>query len=73
MKLFILVLLKFFLISALFIISNGNLHISDSGERSIFLENYSSWLTRVFDQGSQIAGYAINTRWLPQGEINLIS
>jgi len=72
MRVFILVLIKFFLISALFIVSNGNLHIGDSVERGIFLDSYSTWMNNVYSQGAQIVGYVVNSRWLPDEDLGWI-
>jgi hypothetical protein len=66
MKVIILILIKFFLISALFIISNENLHLGDPLERETFFDAYSTWLGNIFDQGRQIAGSVIDLKWLPE-------
>lgn len=66
MKIFVLMLIKFFFISALFLISNGNLYLSDSVDRQVFLDSYSEWLSGVFGQGFEVAGYVVDSEWLPK-------
>lgn len=70
MKIIVLILIKFFLISALFIVSNENLHIGDPIERETFFDHYSTWLTSIFDQTRGIAGSVINLKWLPDNNLN---
>lgn len=70
MKVIALLLIKFFFISALFIISNGNLHLGDIGQREIFLNSYSVWLNNVFGQIVQTAGYVVNSKWLPENNLS---
>lgn len=70
MKVIVLLLIKFFFISALFIISNSDLHLRDAGEREIFFNHYYTWLDNVFGQAVQIAGYVINSKWLPENNFS---
>jgi hypothetical protein len=70
MKFIILIIIKFFFISALFIISNGDLYLKDSGQRQIFFASYSTWFKSIFNQGAEILGYIIKSEWLPQNEIS---
>jgi hypothetical protein len=65
MKVLILILIKFFLISALFIVSNENLHLGDPMERETFFDAYSTWLGNIFNQSKEIVGSVINLKWLP--------
>ena len=73
MKLLGLIMIKFFLISALFIISNGNLHVRDSQERAIFIDAYSGWVKNIFNQSTEIVGYVVDSEWLPNREIEGIA
>ena len=66
MKVVILILIKFFLISALFIISNENLHLADPIERETFFDAYYTWLGNIFTQTKEIAGSVIDLKWLPE-------
>lgn len=68
MKIIILIIIKFLLISALFIVSNENLHLRDPRDREIFFNTYSSWLGNIFDQSVEIAGSVINLKWLPDND-----
>jgi len=72
MKVFLLILIKFLLISALFIISNGNLHVRDSVERGVFFDAYATWMKNVFTQGADIVGYVVNSQWLPNEDLGWI-
>jgi len=65
MKVVILILIKFFLISALFIISNENLHLGDPVERETFFDTYYTWLGNIFNQTKEIVNSVINLKWLP--------
>ncbi len=70
MKLIILIILKFFLISALFIVSNENLHLNDNIKRRKFLDIYSTWLGRIFYQTQGIIDSTLSLKWLPQNNIS---
>ena len=70
MKVLAIILIKFFFISALFIISNGNLYLNDSEDRAIFFDSYAGWIKGVFGQGREIMGYVIDSRWLPEHEMD---
>ncbi len=66
MRYILLVIIKFFFISALFIVSNGDLHLKDAGQREIFFDSYGSWFKGIFNQGVEILGYVVESRWLPE-------
>lgn len=64
MRVLLLVLL-FLFISALVIISNGNLHMGDKIEVKKFINSYYSWL---FNTGSNLfktTAYVVKFEWLP--------
>ena len=65
MRIILLILIKFFLISALFIVSNENLHMGDSVERETFFDLYGTWLGNIFSQAKEITGSIIDLKWLP--------
>ena len=46
----LLILIKIFAIGALLIISNQGLAISDSVNREHFVDEYSSWISHLFDK-----------------------
>lgn len=68
MKLLVLVVIKFFFVSALFIISNGDLNLRDQNDRMMFMDEYSVWLKGIFHHGSEIGGYVVNSQWLPSND-----
>jgi len=63
-----LFVLKFLFIGALFLVSNGNLHLIDPVDRATFYDMFYTWLGNLFDQAGQISGYVVNSEWLPQNE-----
>jgi hypothetical protein len=65
MKVVILILIKFFFISALFIISNENLYLRDPIDRETFFDTYYTWLGNLFSQSIEVAGSVIDLEWLP--------
>ena len=65
MKVIILILIKFFFISALFIISNEDLHLGDPIDREIFFNTYHTWLGNIFSQTVELTSSVINLKWLP--------
>ena len=69
MKFVAIIFLKLFFLSALLIISNGNLHITDSNERKIFIETYKVWLKDISIQTIEITGYVLKSQWLPDKNI----
>ena len=65
----ILMLAIFFLmIGALFIISENNLALKDSGSFPKFLGIYYSWISHLFDNSKNLAGYIIKMDWLPENK-----
>ncbi|MDP3987183.1 MAG: hypothetical protein Q8P81_03090 [Nanoarchaeota archaeon] len=68
MKFLLLIIIKFFLISALFIVSNGDLNLREQEDRVVFAEEYSTWLSNVFNQGTDIGGFVVNSQWLPSSD-----
>ena len=70
MKVIILILIKFFFISALFIISNEDLHLRDPIDRETFFNTYHTWLGNIFSQTIELASSVINLKWLPDRDFN---
>ena len=60
-----LLFIKLFFISALLIVSNGNLAMHDSVNRKIFWDQYYTWLEGIFDKGVYLTGYVVKSEWLP--------
>ena len=67
-----MVVIKVFILGALLIISNQNLHIGISSERQVFLDSYTGWITNIFDQIADVTGYVIKFEWLPKIIVPLI-
>jgi len=55
----------FLMIGALFIISENNLALKDSGNFPKFLGSYYSWISQLFDNSKSLAGYVVKMDWLP--------
>lgn len=70
MKVIILILIKFFFISALFILHNENLYLRDPVDREIFFNTYYTWLGNLFSQGIEVAGSVIDLEWLPDNDFS---
>jgi len=70
MKVVILILIKFFFISALFIVSSENLYLRDSVDRETFFSTYSIWLGNIFNQSMEVASFVINLKWLPENDFS---
>ena len=58
-------ILKFLFIGALFIVSNQNLALNVDENRGLFYESYYSWMSTLLSHSLQIAGYVVNSGWLP--------
>ena len=65
MKLYITII-KVLFIGALFIISNENLALSEQENVSRFFDGFYAWVGNLFGQSVQIAGYVVNSEWLPK-------
>lgn len=71
MKFVAILLIKLFFLSALLIISNGNLHLNDSHERQIFLDTYKTWIKEISTQSIEITGYVLSSQWLPDKDVEI--
>ena len=63
---FQIITVKLFVLGALFIVSNQNLHLAIASERDIFFNAYSSWLGSIAQQIAQVTGYVVRFDWLPK-------
>ena len=61
-----ILLLKFFFIGALFIISNNALYLSNPTDFVVFKEIYFQWIETLFDNISHITSYVVQAEWLAQ-------
>ncbi|NCO11376.1 hypothetical protein CO038_01670 [Candidatus Pacearchaeota archaeon CG_4_9_14_0_2_um_filter_39_13] len=66
-----IIVIKLLFLGALFIISNHNLHLTDSSERDVFFDYYSNWVGNLFTQGAEVTGYLVKFKWLPN-EVNIL-
>jgi len=64
-----MIIFKLLFLGALFISSNYNLHLADTGERELFLDLYYTWLGNLVDQGIDVTGYVVKFEWLPESNI----
>lgn len=63
-----IVVLKLLFLGALFIVSNHSLHLTDAGDRGLFVDYYTAWLENLFGQGVEVTGYVVKFEWLPNEE-----
>lgn len=54
-----------FLIGALFIVSNGNLHLHRSDEALTFARAYYSWIIQIARTLVHLTGSVIGASWVP--------
>ena len=64
----IIFLIKFLFIGALFIVSNENLYLNNQEDFSSFYDMFFSWLSNLSGHVLKIAGYVVNSEWLPRNE-----
>jgi hypothetical protein len=65
-----LIIIKFLLIGALFIVSNKNLYLSHQEDLNTFFDLYYSWLGTLYTHAMQISGYVVDVEWLPKNLSN---
>lgn len=56
----------FFVISALFIISNNNLAMYQQKNIVNFVDMYTKWINHIFSNTKNIAGQVVKMDWLPR-------
>jgi len=62
----LLVIMIFFVISALFIISNNNLAMYKQENIVSFVDMYTKWINNIFSNTGELTGQATKMDWLPQ-------
>lgn len=67
-----MIIIMFLLFSAFFIISNGNLHLSNKVEFMQFGNAYYSWLGSLVGNGVSIVGYVAKAEWLPTENFTVV-
>ena len=65
MRVFVIILM-FFLFSALFIISNNNLAFYQKENITTFSELYQDWLNQIYLNLQTITGQATKMAWFPE-------
>jgi hypothetical protein len=55
----------FFIVGALFILSNGDLSLANKEETLVFGELYYTWLSELIENFNVISGQAVGLEWLP--------
>ena len=63
---FIIIVLMFFTLSALLIISNNDLALYEKENYEIFLDSYAEWLNELFTNSQKLTGETIKLDWLPE-------
>ncbi len=63
----LIIAIMFFLISMFFIISENNLALNKAGNTDKVVHLYSLWLSQIFDNSKNLAGYVVKMDWLPEG------
>jgi len=61
----------FFLLGAFFIISEKNLHITNSEEIKVLRETYSGWIDDVFKNSADLVGHVVKLDWLPEENLEV--
>lgn len=64
----IIFIMFFMIIVALFIISENNLALKKTENIDKFLGLYYSWLSHLFDNSKNLAGYVVKMDWLPKNK-----
>ena len=62
---FFIVILMFFVLSGLLIISNNDLGFYDDGNLAVFSEMYVSWLNQIYLNIFNITGEVVGLEWFP--------
>ena len=62
----LIIILMFFSVSALMIISNNDLAMSKPENAKLFSELYSGWLDHVYVNVQMLTGKVVQLDWLPK-------
>jgi len=63
---FLILILMFFVLSALLIISNNNLYIGNGKDFKIFFDSYINWADNFYLNSQKIVGGVIKINWFPE-------
>ena len=61
-----MIIVMFFVISALFIISNNNLYMYKQENIVKFVDLYLDWINQVFSNSQKLTGEVVKLEWLPE-------
>jgi len=62
---FLIIILMFFILGALFIISNNGLALSERQDFEEFKFLYSLWLDNIYSNVLSMTGEAVKLSWIP--------
>ena len=62
---FLIVILMFFILGGLLIVSNSALDFSHENDGEFFYDSYVGWLEEIFGNAKSVTGQVINMDWLP--------
>ena len=65
---FLMLIVMFFMVGGLFIVSENNLYMGDNKDLNTFSELYISWLDNTANNVKTITGNIINLDWLPKNQ-----
>ena len=60
-----MLIVMFFIIGALFIISENKIDMREEAGQGKFISIYISWLGQIFDNTKATIGYVVKMDWLP--------
>ncbi len=60
----VMLLIMFLLLGAFFIVSNENIRLNVTEDRSKFGDFYYSWIGGLYEKATGITGFVINSEWL---------
>jgi len=63
---FLILILMIFTLSALLIISNNNLNLSNEDASKSFLNLYLNWLDKTYQNSQTTIGNVITLNWFPE-------
>jgi len=64
----LIIVMMFFILGALFIISNNNLGLAEKENISSFSKMYVGWIGNLYSNAQSVTGYVVKLDWLPKVE-----
>ncbi|MBU0959692.1 MAG: hypothetical protein KKB31_07130 [Nanoarchaeota archaeon] len=62
----LVVLLMFFVLGSLLIVSNNNLFLSDSEDAKTFGNLWVGWIEKIYENSRSITGNLVKMNWSPE-------